>query len=198
MSTAADGTPREPGADATPAELEADIARTRRELGDTVGALSEKLNPKAQAEHQMGHLKEQAGHQVEHLKEQAGHQVERARHAAQSAVGRLRGHGADATSDPDGPEGDRAAIAGGMARAHGADDAPSTHGAAGVPGAPAGAVVPDPDAAAARAHPQGGISDPDAVVLAEGTRPGGNPWIAMSIGATLCAGIGALLLTRRR
>jgi hypothetical protein len=40
---------REPGPDAGIDDIEADIERTRRELGQTVGALSAKLDVKARA-----------------------------------------------------------------------------------------------------------------------------------------------------
>jgi ElaB/YqjD/DUF883 family membrane-anchored ribosome-binding protein len=79
----------EPGADASQEEIEADIARTRRELGETVEALSGKLDPKAQAQHQVERLRAQAEHQVEHLRararvqvDHAREQVDHARHAA--------------------------------------------------------------------------------------------------------------------
>lgn len=61
----------EPAADAGAEEIEADIVRTRRELGDTVEALSDKLNPKVQAEQQVEGLKHRAREEVEHVREQA-------------------------------------------------------------------------------------------------------------------------------
>lgn len=81
------GTVPEPDEDATASDLEADIERTRRELGDTVGALSEKLNPKLQAEHQVDDLKARVREQAEHM-----------RRSAQTSVDHARG----AVIDPDG------------------------------------------------------------------------------------------------
>lgn len=104
MSTAADSgslpendTPRtgstspEPGDDATPEQIEADIARTRRELGDTVGALTEKLDPKAQAERQADHLKEQARDQVDRVRTAAQSKVSQGREAMTGLQGRPMG-----------------------------------------------------------------------------------------------------------
>lgn len=45
--------PPEPGKNASVEELEADLARTRHELGETVGALAGKLDVKAQAREQV-------------------------------------------------------------------------------------------------------------------------------------------------
>ncbi|WP_433782666.1 DUF3618 domain-containing protein [Actinomycetospora sp. CA-101289] len=47
-----------PGPDATPEELVADIEATRAELGDTVEALSQKLDVKAQARHSLEDVKQ--------------------------------------------------------------------------------------------------------------------------------------------
>ncbi|MGP9604182.1 DUF3618 domain-containing protein [Brachybacterium sp. AOP42-E1-35] len=93
MSTAADrpgqgedvrGNPgadyREPADDASPDELEADIARTRRELGETVEALSDKLDPKAQADKQVEHLKHRARDQVDRARDSAQSRLTHARH----------------------------------------------------------------------------------------------------------------------
>jgi len=44
-----DPMPPEPGPDAGVDDIQADIERTRKELGDTVGALSAKLNVKERA-----------------------------------------------------------------------------------------------------------------------------------------------------
>lgn len=78
----------EPGTDATPEELEADIARTRRELGETLESLTDRLDPKAQADKQ-----------VEHLKERARDQVDHARASAQSTFTQAR----RVVADPDNP-----------------------------------------------------------------------------------------------
>ncbi len=74
--------PREPADDASPDEIEADIARTRRELGETVEALSDKLDPKAQADEQIGRLTHRAREQVDHARESALSTLAHARHTA--------------------------------------------------------------------------------------------------------------------
>ena len=48
----------EPGPDAGVADIQADIERTRKELGDTVGALSEKLDVKERAKEKVAETKE--------------------------------------------------------------------------------------------------------------------------------------------
>ena len=53
-----DPTPPEPGPDAGVADIQADIERTRKELGDTVGALSEKLDVKERAKEKAAETKE--------------------------------------------------------------------------------------------------------------------------------------------
>ncbi len=76
------GEPREPAADARPDELEADIERTRRELGETVEALSDKLDPKAQADEQINRLTHRAREQVDHARESAQSTLAHVRHTA--------------------------------------------------------------------------------------------------------------------
>ena len=76
------GEPREPADDASPDEIEADIARTRRELGETVEALSDKLDPKAQADEQISRLTHRAREQVDHARESAQSTLAHARHTA--------------------------------------------------------------------------------------------------------------------
>lgn len=78
----------EPGTDAAPEELETDIARTRRELGETLESLTDRLDPKAQADKQ-----------VEHVKERARDQVDRARASARSTLSQAR----RAVADPHTP-----------------------------------------------------------------------------------------------
>jgi len=50
--------PPEPGADAGMDDIQADIERTRKELGDTVGALSAKLDVKERAREKAAETKE--------------------------------------------------------------------------------------------------------------------------------------------
>jgi hypothetical protein len=52
--------PPEPGPNASIDEIQADIERTRAQLGDTVGALSEKLDVKKHASEKAVELKEKA------------------------------------------------------------------------------------------------------------------------------------------
>jgi len=73
---------REPGAEASTEEIEADIARTRRELGETVESLSDRLDPKAQADRQIEHLKGRARDQVDHARQSAQSTLAHTRHAA--------------------------------------------------------------------------------------------------------------------
>lgn len=59
----------EPRPDAGIDELQADIEQTRAELGETVGALSDKLDVKGRAQHAVAEAKEsvtQRGHEVAH------------------------------------------------------------------------------------------------------------------------------------
>jgi hypothetical protein len=53
-----DPMPPEPGPDAGIDDIQADIERTRKELGDTVGALSDKLNVKERAKDKAAETKE--------------------------------------------------------------------------------------------------------------------------------------------
>jgi hypothetical protein len=53
-----DSTPPEPGPDAGIDDIQADIERTRKELGDTVGALSAKLDVKERAKDKAAETKE--------------------------------------------------------------------------------------------------------------------------------------------
>ncbi|MCV7153961.1 DUF3618 domain-containing protein [Mycolicibacterium pyrenivorans] len=54
----ADSLPPEPGPDADIDELQADIEKTRAELGETVGALSDKLDVKTRAHDKAAETKE--------------------------------------------------------------------------------------------------------------------------------------------
>jgi hypothetical protein len=53
-----DPMPQEPGPDAGVDDIQADIERTRKELGDTVGALSAKLDVKERAKDKVAETKE--------------------------------------------------------------------------------------------------------------------------------------------
>ena len=60
MAPSIDGTGPEPGPDAGIDELQADIERTRRELGDTVSALAEKADVKGRVQDKAVETKEAA------------------------------------------------------------------------------------------------------------------------------------------
>lgn len=61
----------EPGKGASPEEIEDDLARTRRELGDTVEALTEKLDVKSQARKQIDVSKHRVAEQANNAREHA-------------------------------------------------------------------------------------------------------------------------------
>jgi small-conductance mechanosensitive channel len=60
-----------PGPDADEDELQADIERTREELGETLGALSDKLDVKSQVQRRAELAKDAVGEQARELTEQA-------------------------------------------------------------------------------------------------------------------------------
>ena len=65
-----DSMPPEPGADAGVDDIQADIERTRKELGDTVGALSARLDVKERAKQKAAETKERVvdtAHTVRHV-----------------------------------------------------------------------------------------------------------------------------------
>ncbi len=63
--------PPPPRPDASADEIEADIAATRERLTDSVDALADKANVKAQAERKVDETKEQARAQAQQLVDQA-------------------------------------------------------------------------------------------------------------------------------
>ncbi len=72
MTTPADSTEGGPPKGASTEEIEADIARTRERLGDTVDALSERLDVKAQAKKKAQQTKDRAKSKAQHIQDQAG------------------------------------------------------------------------------------------------------------------------------
>lgn len=68
-STGAHAAP--PGPDATQQELVADIEATRAELGETVDALSQKFDVKAQARDTLDDARQRATAQFQHVKDAA-------------------------------------------------------------------------------------------------------------------------------
>jgi hypothetical protein len=73
----------EPGTDAAPEEIEADIERTRRDLGQTVETLAGKLDVKGQARRQVDHARERVSGQVDHVRQAT---TERIHHAKASVT----------------------------------------------------------------------------------------------------------------
>ena len=68
---ATDGPAPEPGPDAGIDELQADIEQTRAELGETVGALSDKLDVKGRAQQQVSDTKDAVVHRAHEVTERA-------------------------------------------------------------------------------------------------------------------------------
>lgn len=75
----------EPGPDAGLDEIQADIEKTREQLGQTVEALSAKLDVKAQARHKVEETKAQARQKVDHTKARAVETVHTAQEKAAQA-----------------------------------------------------------------------------------------------------------------
>lgn len=78
------------GKDASAEEVEADIARTREELADTVDALTQKLDVKAQAQNKAYELKDRAGEQVHAARVQSGATLEQLKESAIDERGQLK------------------------------------------------------------------------------------------------------------
>jgi hypothetical protein len=72
VTTPADSTEGGPPKGASTEEIEADIARTRERLGDTVDALSERLDVKAQAKKKAQQTTDRAKSKAQHIQDQAG------------------------------------------------------------------------------------------------------------------------------
>jgi F0F1-type ATP synthase assembly protein I len=64
-----DGTAPEPGPDASIDELQADIAKTRQELGETVSALADKADVKAQVHAKVADTKQAAAERAQVVQE---------------------------------------------------------------------------------------------------------------------------------
>lgn len=80
------GTPL-PGKDADAAQLQADIERTRAELGSTVEALSEKLDVKKQAQNTVHDVTQRASEQARAVQARGGELYDRAKNAATDEQG---------------------------------------------------------------------------------------------------------------
>ncbi|MGJ9373795.1 DUF3618 domain-containing protein [Nesterenkonia sp. CF4.4] len=81
-------TPREPDKGASPDEIEADIERTRRELGETVEALAGKLDVKSQAREQVNEAKHRIVEQTNETRQHAVRYLERAKASATNEQGK--------------------------------------------------------------------------------------------------------------
>ena len=79
--TAPDPRP-EPGPDAGIKDIEADIEQTRTELGETVEALTAKMDVKARAHDKVDETKERAKEKVEETKERVVATADSLRHTA--------------------------------------------------------------------------------------------------------------------
>ncbi len=78
-------TAAKPDGEKSPAEIRAEIDRTREELGDTVEALAEKTDVKAQAKAKVEDVKSQAKAKVEDVRSIAQAAAEEAREKAKDA-----------------------------------------------------------------------------------------------------------------
>jgi uncharacterized protein YdbL (DUF1318 family) len=81
----------DPGRTRTPEEIRADIEQTRAEVGDTVEALAEKTDVKAQAQHRVDEIKDSARAKAEDVKAKARSATpESAQQGGQQVVEKIR------------------------------------------------------------------------------------------------------------
>jgi len=90
MTTPAEPDASEPGRDLSADELQAEIERTREQLGDTVDALSQKLDVKAQSRHKLESLRQGGAAKVDTARVRAGETATKAKDAATDARGKPR------------------------------------------------------------------------------------------------------------
>jgi hypothetical protein len=88
MTTPVDPDASEPGTGLSADELQADIERTRAQLGNTVDALSAKLDVKAQTRHNMESLKQGGAAKVDAVRARGGEAVTKAKDAATDGQGK--------------------------------------------------------------------------------------------------------------
>lgn len=88
MTTPVEPDGSEPDAGLSADELQADIERTREQLGNTVDALSEKLDVKAQTRHKMESLKQGGAAKAEAVRARGGEAATKARNAATDGQGK--------------------------------------------------------------------------------------------------------------
>lgn len=79
-----------PGKDASPDEIEADIERTRAELGDTVDALAQKADVKAQARNKVQDIKSGAEERARSARASGEQMAVRAKDAATDEHGKVK------------------------------------------------------------------------------------------------------------
>jgi len=88
MTTPVDPDASEPGTGLSADELQADIERTREQLGNTVDALSEKLDVKAQTRHKVEDLKQGGAAKVDAVRARGGEAAAKAKDAATDGQGK--------------------------------------------------------------------------------------------------------------
>lgn len=106
--TEADRSVPEPGPEAGIQDLQADIERTRTQLGQTVEALSGKLDVKAQAKHKAANTRDRVASRTQEAKARA---VDTAQ-ALRSKAADMRSKVADAATDDQGSVRPRVPLAG--------------------------------------------------------------------------------------
>lgn len=79
-----------PGKDAGVEDIEADIARTRENLGNTVDELTQKFDVKAQAQHKVQDLKERAGEQAHTAQVRGGEAISHAKATVTDEQGKVK------------------------------------------------------------------------------------------------------------
>ena len=88
---AAGDEPTGSGETRSPEEIRADIAQTREEVGDTVEALAEKSDVKAQAQQRIAEVKSNVQHKADELKAKASSSTpESAQQGGQQVVAKVR------------------------------------------------------------------------------------------------------------
>jgi hypothetical protein len=88
MTTPVEPDAPEPDADLSAQELQADIERTRAQLGNTVDALSAKLDVKAQTRHKMESLKQGGAAKVDAVRARGGEAATKAKNAPTDGQGK--------------------------------------------------------------------------------------------------------------
>lgn len=89
MSVSSEGVPGLPK-DATAEQIEADIAQTRARLSESVDALADKVDVKAQAQRKVAEGKEQAAEKVTQVRAQATEKVTQVKAQATERAGQAK------------------------------------------------------------------------------------------------------------